>query len=83
MGEPGVRRFAQLFSDLAIDVVPFDHAQADRAIAAFARYGKGMNPASRLNFGDCASYALATSLNVPLLYKGDDFTHTDVLKVVV
>lgn len=58
-------------------VVPFDAEQAAIARAAFLKYGKGRHPAS-LNFGDCASYALARSKRVPLLYKGDDFAKTDI-----
>ena len=60
------------------NVVPFDDAQAQAAFAAFQAYGKGINPNSRLNFGDCASYALAKTLGVPLLYKGNDFAATDI-----
>ncbi|SFI79404.1 type II toxin-antitoxin system VapC family toxin [Methylobacterium brachiatum] len=64
----------------AITVVPVDHALAQLAADAFARYGKGRHPAG-LNFGDCFAYALARSLNAPLLFKGDDFARTDVLRV--
>jgi ribonuclease VapC len=63
-----------------ISVVPVDHALAQIAADAFARYGKGRHPAG-LNFGDCFAYALARSLNAPLLFKGDDFARTDVLRV--
>lgn len=45
---------------------------------AFLRFGKGRHPA-RLNCGDCASYALAKSLNIPLLFKGADFAKTDIV----
>lgn len=61
-----------------ISVVPVDHTLAQIAADAFARYGKGRHPAG-LNFGDCFAYALARSLNAPLLFKGDDFARTDVL----
>ncbi len=61
-----------------IAVVPVDHTLAQIAADAFARYGKGRHPAG-LNFGDCFAYALARSLNAPLLFKGDDFARTDVL----
>lgn len=47
------------------------------ALAAFYQYGKGTGHPAQLNFGDCLSYALAKSLNVPLLYKGGDFAQTD------
>ncbi len=63
-----------------ISVVPVDHALAQVAVDAFARFGKGRHPAG-LNFGDCFAYALARSLNAPLLFKGDDFARTDVLRV--
>ncbi len=64
-----------------IAVVPVDHALAQVAADAFARYGKRRHPAG-LNFGDCFAYALARSLNAPLLFKGDDFARTDVLRAV-
>ena len=54
-----------------------DREQAEIARAAFARYGKGRHRAS-LNLGDCFSYALAQWLEQPLLFKGDDFCHTDL-----
>ena len=57
-----------------VEWTPF-HARG--AAAAFVRYGKGRHPAG-LNFGDCMSYALAKSLDAPLLYKGDDFARTDI-----
>ena len=47
------------------------------ALDAYVRYGKGRHPA-RLNLGDCFSYALAKALDAPLLYKGDDFSQTDI-----
>jgi len=63
-----------------ISVVPVDHALAQVAADAFARYGKGRHAAG-LNFGDCFAYALARSLNAPLLFKGEDFARTDVLRI--
>ena len=66
-----------LLVTLTVRVDAFDAAQATLAIAAFAKYGKGRHPAA-LNFGDCCAYALAKSLNLPLLYKGNDFAQTDV-----
>jgi ribonuclease VapC len=62
-----------------ISVVPVNYALAQMAADAFARYGKGRHPAG-LNFGDCFAYALARSLNAPLLFKGEDFARTDVLR---
>ena len=69
-------RFLQ--SDNDFEIIPFDEAQAREAIAGFERYGKKMNPKARLNLADCAAYALAKTLNAPLLFKGDDFTETDL-----
>lgn len=62
----------------AIDeVVAVDEAASLAAVAAWRRFGKGRHPAG-LNFGDCFAYTLATTRDVPLLYKGDDFAQTDV-----
>lgn len=60
------------------EIVPFDANQARAGMAAFDRYGKGIDAKARLNLADCASYALATTLDVPLLFKGADFAATDV-----
>lgn len=60
-----------------IDIVPFDEPLSDLAFEAYGRYGKGRHPA-RLNMGDCAAYALAKARGWPLLYKGDDFSETDI-----
>jgi ribonuclease VapC len=48
------------------------------AVAAYQRFGKGSGAKAKLNFGDCAAYALAKSLDIPLLFKGDDFAATDI-----
>ncbi len=70
-------RFDDLLSRWKIDIVPFDEPLSDLAFEAYRRFGKGRHPA-RLNMGDCAAYALARARGWPLLYKGEDFTHTDV-----
>jgi ribonuclease VapC len=69
-------RFLQVENDF--EIIPFDEAQAREALAAFDRYGKGIDPKARLNLSDCAAYALARTMNSPLLFKGNDFTQTDV-----
>lgn len=61
----------------AIELRPVDESQARLAREAFLRFGKGRHPAG-LNFGDCFSYALARTLDAPLLFVGDDFGQTDV-----
>ena len=53
-------------------------AAADAAQAAFVAYSKGNGHPAGLNFGDVFSYALAKMQGLPLLYKGDDFAHTDI-----
>lgn len=63
--------------DYRIDIVPFDETLSNLAFDAYRRFGKGRHPA-KLNMGDCAAYALATSRGWPLLFKGDDFARTDV-----
>lgn len=68
----------RLLSAGGVEVAPFDEAQARVARQAYVDYGKGSGSKARLNFGDCFSYALAKSTGRPLLFKGDDFTHTDV-----
>ncbi len=52
--------------------------QAQLAREAHRRYGKAMGPSAQLNFGDCFAYALAKSLDAPLLFKGNDFSQTDI-----
>jgi ribonuclease VapC len=59
-------------------VEPFTARQADLAAAAYSRYGRGSGHAAHLNFGDTFAYALAMDLDEPLLFKGDDFSRTDV-----
>lgn len=76
------RRLDRLVADLRLDVVPVDEQQVSAARAAYRDYGKGSGHAAGLNFGDCFAYALAATTGELLLFKGDDFTHTDVLPVV-
>lgn len=76
-GPEGGTRLLQLLNDIAAVIVPFDDRQAEIALQAFARYGKGRHPAA-LNFGDCAAYALAVSEAEPLLCKETEFAATDV-----
>ena len=66
-----------LIDQAGVEVVPFDRPQSKLAREAFLRFGKGRHPAA-LNFGDCASYALASGRALPLLFKGNDFTQSDI-----
>lgn len=63
-----------------LDVVAFDARQADAARNGWRRFGKGRHPAA-LNLGDCFSYALAKCMGEPMLFKGTDFTLTDITPV--
>ena len=78
-GPDGIQDLLELIAVLRIRIAAFDEAQVRLAIDAFAKFGKGMGTAAKLNLGDCAAYGMAKSLNVPLLYKGGDFTATDIV----
>jgi ribonuclease VapC len=60
-------------------VVAFSDEHAMIAEVAFMRFGRGSGHPARLNFGDCMAYAVARVASVPLLFKGDDFAHTDIV----
>ena len=74
-------KISKLLSDVGIAMIAFDDAMLEHAADAFLRYGKGRHKAG-LNYGDCMAYALAKSLDAPLLFKGNDFTQTDVVSAV-
>ena len=74
----GAGRELDLFLHRAkFEVVPLDADQAEIARTAFRHYGKGSHPAG-LNFGDCLAYAAAKATGEPLLFKGGDFSKTDI-----
>ena len=75
-GLENAQRMDELVSRLGIQLVPFDETLWSAARQGFDKYGQGQG--GPLNFGDCFSYALAKSRNIPLLYKGNDFDATDV-----
>jgi ribonuclease VapC len=68
-------RFLEL---LRVEIMPVTPQQATLGRSAYARFGKGSGHAAKLNYGDCFSYALAIDSDAPLMFKGDDFGHTDV-----
>lgn len=76
-GEAGTRELDEFLRAADLSVEPFDVDQSSIARDAYRRFGKGRHEAA-LNFGDCAAYALARHAAEPLLFKGDDFPHTDV-----
>lgn len=81
-GAAGVEELNRLLQEYQIGVTSFDVVQVEYAQSGFDRFGKGRGaePAA-LNLGDCFAYALAKSLDAPLLFKGDDFAKTDVKRV--
>lgn len=78
LGSGNADRLRDFLSQQTIEVMPFGEPELATAQAAFARFGKGSGARAQLNFGDCMSYALAKVAGEPLLFKGDDFTHTDI-----
>jgi ribonuclease VapC len=72
------RRFDELVETAELRVEPVTHEQARIARDAYRDFGKGSGHKAGLNFGDCFAYALAKSTGEALLFKGDDFGHTDI-----
>jgi len=77
LGEPGAVELDLWLLKAGVEIVAVDAEQADQARRAWRRFGKGRHPAG-LNFGDCFSYALSALTQEPLLFKGDDFSRTDI-----
>lgn len=73
----GRERFELLLHGSDIVVEPVTERRAFQAAKAYNRFGRGYHK-TRLNYGDCFGYALATELDMPLLYKGNDFAQTDI-----
>jgi ribonuclease VapC len=82
--EPDVTlaRFHELLEQNNIIIAPIDEAQARTALDARVKYGRGFGHRAGLNYSDCFAYALAKTRNLPLLFKGDDFTHTDIVSAL-
>ena len=80
-GERGCRDLDELVETLGLKVVEFGERHIEAARDGFRRFGKGRHRAG-LNFGDCCAYALAKTLDVPLLFKGDDFPLTDIRRAL-
>jgi ribonuclease VapC len=76
---PAAGEVEGLVRELGVTVVPFGEAEWRIAVDAFARFGRGRHAAS-LNFGDCLAYASAAAVGDTLLYVGDDFGHTDIVR---
>lgn len=77
--DPAVgHRLDDILQEAAVIIEPVTVAQAHIARGAFRDFGRGSGHPARLNFGDCFAYALAKDKREPLLFKGNDFPHTDV-----
>jgi ribonuclease VapC len=72
------RRFDELLREAEVRIEPVTEIQARLAREAYRDFGRGSGHAAKLNLGDCFAYALAIDRGEPLLFKGEDFTHTDV-----
>jgi ribonuclease VapC len=72
------RRFDDLCREAHLIIEPVTEAQARIAREAYRDFGRGSGHPAKLNFGDCFAYALAKVSGEPLLFKGDDFAHTDI-----
>lgn len=82
-GDPiAKRRFDDLLREAEIAIEAVSVTQARIAREAYRDYGKGRGHRAKLNFGDCFAYALAKEMGEPLLFKGKDFSHTDVESVL-
>lgn len=77
LGEAGGQELDLFLYKAQITIVPFTAEQAEVARHAYRTYGKGRHPAG-LNYGDCFAYALAKTSGEPLLFKGNDFSQTDI-----
>lgn len=77
LGEPGAHELDMLIRQLDIEIAALDAGQVNEGRRAWRRFGRGNHPA-RLNFGDLCAYGLASTLEEPLLFKGDDFAATDL-----
>lgn len=76
-------RIDTLIGALALVIEPVTAEQARIAREAYRLFGRGNGHPARLNYGDCFAYALAKALGEPLLFKGDDFIHTDVAAAAI
>ncbi|TPM21336.1 type II toxin-antitoxin system VapC family toxin [Mesorhizobium sp. B2-3-6] len=77
-GPAGTAALTGLLEKLKITIVDLSAEHAQAGIKAYGLYGRGSGHPAKLNMGDCFAYALAKTRNLPLLFKGDDFIHTDI-----
>ena len=75
-GDP-IPLLKRLLAEMDVEIIPFTGEQCFAAMRAFMRFGKGRHRAA-LNFGDCLTYAVASTANQPFLFIGSDFSRTDL-----
>jgi ribonuclease VapC len=78
--EEDVREFLEV---ARIELIPITAKEAETALTAFARYGKGRGHPAQLNLGDCFAYAMAKNYRTSMLFKGEDFNKTDIRSATV
>ena len=76
-GDEGLRDLDHFIAKAELEIKPVDSNQAHLARLAYRKFGKSRHPAN-LNFGDCCAYAVSKSTGQPLLFKGNDFSKTDI-----
>ena len=81
-GALGSQLLDELLVAMQVNIIAFDQNQFNLAREAYTRFGKGRHPAA-LNFGDCCTYALARNTGEALLFKGQDFSATDIEQVML
>lgn len=81
-GSRALRKVNRLIQEAGFQVESVTAEHAQQAVEAYASYGKGQKSKAGLNYGDCFSYALAKVTGLPLLFKGKDFSETDVLSAL-
>ena len=77
--EEGAQDVREFLGVTGIRIVPITQSEAEAALAAFSRYGRGRDHPAQLNLGDCFAYAVAQTHRTTLLFKGNDFGKTDIL----
>ena len=81
-GPQGPEKLDRLVSELSIEIVPVNAEQAHLGIAGFQQFGRGTGHPAALNYGDCFTYALAKFTGQSVLFKGNDFSRTDLTSAV-
>lgn len=77
-GSAGSAELTGLLARLKVTIAALSAEHAQAGIEAYTLYGRGSGHPAKLNMGDCFAYALAKTRNLPLLFKGNDFIHTDI-----